>query len=1207
MKKAILSLAFAALIGTAFTAIAGTADLQQGLVAHYPFNGNANDESGNGNNGTAQGALLTTDRFGNANAAQSFDGVNDYIEVQSGGAALNAIGSGSFSTVFWLKSSQPDGIILLKRETFGQHWPFQIQLISAGKIDFSQQSGGVNNLKTAASVSDGLWHNVCFIRDVAAQQIKCYVDGVLDNTGASDTADWKNSSKLYIGADVAAPDPFKHFYAGIIDDIRIYNRVLTEAEVKALYNEGRPEIVGTSPQRNALAVNKAANITVTFNTDINPATLNSSTIKVHGSQSGLHTSSITYNSGTKTVTINPDSDFKIGEVVMVTLTTKIQSTSGAPLSSPYSWSFTIDVAGGAGSFVKSAETRVRGADRLTTSDFDGDGDLDLAITNADTTTITILKNNGSGNFTKTALVGVGGRPNGITNGDFDGDGDSDLAVPNSPYLGLGAVSILKNNGSGGFSLTQRLTVGYMPNSASARDLDGDGDLDLAVSMNGSGGTANSGVTILINDGNGVFTQSPTIDAPGCEFPSTAGDWDGDGDFDLAVPSHCSFGVSILKNNGSGDFTVMSTVDAGNYPADVAAGDLDGDGDLDLAVPNRNDASLSNSTVTILKNDGTGNFIKTSSPGISGANPVSVTLGDFDHDGDLDVATNNAPSNTVSILLNDGAGNFINSAQPASGSGANCLLTGDFDGDGDLDLAVTNSGANAGVAILKKVSPQVLPVVATPQTAGSEFWVYVTVGTNSVPAAKLFGVSFTLEFTQTNYLDVATPYSSNILTGAFIGASNDLVFHYNVDEANGKINAGISRKSGLGSVNGYGTVFRAKFVSSSCAPNATPIKFSISNVVAIDGAGAALTLGAGAKTITINNAGGEPIVWPGDTNNDKIVNHIDVLPLGTYWGRTGPIRPNASLTWIGQPSLCWNPPNAVYADANGDGKIDQTDVLAIGFNYDKSHTSPALFADGKIEKVEALQNATIAPMVSSSGFAPNQEFFISLKVDAASNLFGLAFELSHDQPQLLQVLAVELDSLLGQDLIFYSNVDATRGKIAAGISRKAPSSGISGSGAVVRVKAKIAATARIGDKINLTLHNVAANDEKGSKLPLNAKGATLIVGVTTSVGEKEETSLPASYRLLQNHPNPFRATTAIRYELPQAGQVVLQVYNLAGQEILQLANHVQPAGRYTMNWNGHDQQGRAVPSGVYLCRLQAGGPSAGSGQAFVQTQRMVVVR
>ena len=58
------------------------AGLSDGLVAYYPFNGNANDESGNRNNGTVNGSTLTTDRFGNANCAYSFDGVNDYITIQ---------------------------------------------------------------------------------------------------------------------------------------------------------------------------------------------------------------------------------------------------------------------------------------------------------------------------------------------------------------------------------------------------------------------------------------------------------------------------------------------------------------------------------------------------------------------------------------------------------------------------------------------------------------------------------------------------------------------------------------------------------------------------------------------------------------------------------------------------------------------------------------------------------------------------------------------------------------------------------------------------------------------------------------------------------------------------------------------------------------------------------------------------------------------
>jgi hypothetical protein len=435
----------------------------------------------------------------------------------------------------------------------------------------------------------------------------------------------------------------------------------------------------------------------------------------------------------------------------------------------------------------------------------------------------------------------------------------------------------------------------------------------------------------------------------------------------------------------------------------------------------------------------------------------------------------------------------------------------------------------------------------------------------------------------------------------MGASNNLVFHQDVDEANGKVSIGIARKSGQAGISGFGTVARIKFISRSNTPHATQTRFIISNVVAIDKSGAPLQLSSGEKTITINNTGTTPIVvWPGDTNNDNTVNQADVLPIGLYWGSTGPTRPNASVAWFSQPFTAWSlVATATYADANGDGKIDQADILAIGFNWGKSHATPALLAHEQIEKTAATTNATITPVLSSTAAAPNQEISVAIKVGAAVNLFGLAFELIYEQPQLLQILAIEADSLFGPEVIFYSNSDVSRGKIAVGISRKAGQGGVSGNGVVVRVKARIAANATAGAKINFMLQNLVANDAQGSKLYLNAKASTLIVGSTTSVAENAATALPANYRLLPNHPNPFRVSTAIRYELSQTGQVMLQVYNLAGQEVLQLVNNIQPAGRYTINWNGRDQQGQVVSSGVYICRLQAGG--------IVQMQRVVVMR
>ena len=95
----LIALAVACMFGSA--AYAG---LDDGLMAYYPFSGNANDASGNGNDGTVHGATLTEDRLGNANSAYNFDGVNDYLEVPK----INLDGS-SFSISAWINLSDISG------------------------------------------------------------------------------------------------------------------------------------------------------------------------------------------------------------------------------------------------------------------------------------------------------------------------------------------------------------------------------------------------------------------------------------------------------------------------------------------------------------------------------------------------------------------------------------------------------------------------------------------------------------------------------------------------------------------------------------------------------------------------------------------------------------------------------------------------------------------------------------------------------------------------------------------------------------------------------------------------------------------------------------------------------------------------------------------------------------------------------------------
>lgn len=93
--------------------------------------------------------------------------------------------------------------------------------------------------------------------------------------------------------------------------------------------------------------------------------------------------------------------------------------------------------------------------------------------------------------------------------------------------------------------------------------------------------------------------------------------------------------------------------------------------------------------------------------------------------------------------------------------------------------------------------------------------------------------------------------------------------------------------------------------------------------------------------------------------------------------------------------------------------------------------------------------------------------------------------------------------------------------------------------------------------------------------------------TTDIEDREGSSLPTEFALQQNYPNPFNPNTRIRCEIPRSSHVSLVVYNALGQKIRTLVNETRGPGRFVVEWDGRNDQGEAVSSGVYLYRLQAG--------------------
>ena len=104
---------------------------------------------------------------------------------------------------------------------------------------------------------------------------------------------------------------------------------------------------------------------------------------------------------------------------------------------------------------------------------------------------------------------------------------------------------------------------------------------------------------------------------------------------------------------------------------------------------------------------------------------------------------------------------------------------------------------------------------------------------------------------------------------------------------------------------------------------------------------------------------------------------------------------------------------------------------------------------------------------------------------------------------------------------------------------------------------------------------------------------------TAVLEELTSALPSSFALEQNFPNPFNSDTVIRFALPATGEVELTVYNLVGQSVAKLVEGMREAGTYRIDWDGKDDRGRGLASGMYLYRLRSA--------AQVETRKLVLVR
>jgi PKD repeat protein len=228
----------------------------------------------------------------------------------------------------------------------------------------------------------------------------------------------------------------------------------------------------------------------------------------------------------------------------------------------------------------------------------------------------------------------------------------------------------------------------------------------------------------------------------------------------------------------------------------------------------------------------------------------------------------------------------------------------------------------------------------------------------------------------------------------------------------------------------------------------------------------------------------PAVYPGDCNNDGRVNEMDVLPLGVFYGMTGPRRDSLGeeTGWGPKQAIEWNDKRSTYADANGNGIVDVADLLIIALNWGGSHSQ-------------------------------------------AAPIFPDAFDYRPYSAGLTSIL---------------NNLGSWEGSAT-------------------------------GDLVVQLLSHYASG-----------------AGQT-----------PSQYSLTQNRPNPFNPVTEIDYSLPRGGNVTLVIYNVIGQKVRVLVDAYESAGFRQVTWDGTDQSGREVASGVYFYELATDG--------FSQIRKMVKLR
>ena len=383
---------------------------------------------------------------------------------------------------------------------------------------------------------------------------------------------------------------------------------------------------------------------------------------------------------------------------------------------------------------------------LATADFDGDGRVDIAVASDDELRASVLIQNDSHSFEEATSLAEGRRQGSLAVADFDHDGTADLGVGS-----LEALSLWLNPGDGRFAMAT--TYAVAAHTLLIDDLDDDGNDDVLA-----GAIDFTTVRLLRGRGDGSLHPPQALSLQFRAF--TGGDFDGDGDVDLAFANTSPNAVTLLWNGQAGlTGFAQEILDSIDRPHGIAVGDFNTDGFSDVITsnsfhstftmfPGNGDGTfgelvlrslgetLSAVVSADLDNNGTDDVVFRGPSGLRvfldpGATDFSdgsiypsrgdfqfLATADVDGDGSTDVLAPLTQQRILTVHFNDGRGGLAERQDLVLSAGPRAARGGDLDGDGDADLVTANRNASS-VSIIFQVAPKefapatTIPIVGRP--------------------------------------------------------------------------------------------------------------------------------------------------------------------------------------------------------------------------------------------------------------------------------------------------------------------------------------------------------------------------------------------------------------------------------------------------------------------------------------------------------------